>query len=105
VADATAVHNLIKGSTTDGNGQFTVPCDFNQVVSLTFGGKAFDIDPKDIAIQGQAGATDCLSGISGGNFGTSDTEWLVCLSLLFLAKSNCSPLGWRCIHQERVLQY
>jgi len=76
IPDAEAVHNLIQGSKTDGQGQFSVPCDFNQVVSLTFGGQTFDIDPQDIAIPGQAGATDCLSGISGGTIG-ADTEWLV----------------------------
>lgn len=77
IPDAEAVHNLITGSKTDGQGQFTVPCDFKQTVALSFGGKTFNIDPRDIAIPGKAGATDCLSGISGGSFGTSDTEWLV----------------------------
>jgi hypothetical protein len=80
VDDATAVHNLIQGSTTDGNGQFTVPCTFNQTVALTFGGTVFNIDPSDIAFQpvnANDPTGDCISGISGGSFGTSDTEWLV----------------------------
>jgi len=80
VADATAVHQLITGSTADGQGGFTVPCDFNQSVALTFGGTVFAIEPQDIAIQPVDAANptgDCTSGISGGSFGTSDTEWLV----------------------------
>jgi len=80
VADATAVHQLITGSTADGQGGFTVPCDFNQSVALTFGGTVFNIEPQDIAIQPVDAANptgDCTSGISGGSFGTSDTEWLV----------------------------
>jgi hypothetical protein len=80
VADATAVHQLITGSTADGNGGFTVPCGFNQSVALTFGGTVFNIDPRDIAIQpvnANDPTGDCVSGISGGSFGTSNTEWLV----------------------------
>jgi len=79
-ADAEAVHNLITGSTSDGQGGFTVPCTFNQSVALTFGGSAFAIDPRDIAAQpvnANDPTGDCVSGISGGSFGTSDTEWLV----------------------------
>ncbi|KAJ7510363.1 acid protease [Mycena galericulata] len=80
VADATAVHALINGSTADGQGGFTVPCTFNQSVALTFGGTSFAIDPRDIAVQpvdANDPTGDCTSGISGGSFGTSDTEWLV----------------------------
>jgi len=80
VADATAVHALITGSTSDGQGGFTVPCTFNQSVALTFGGTVFAIEPQDIAVQpvdANDPTGDCTSGISGGSFGTSDTEWLV----------------------------
>ncbi|KAJ7178850.1 acid protease [Mycena crocata] len=80
VDDATAVHQLIDGSTTDGNGQFTIPCTFNQTVALSFGKTVFNIDPRDMAFQPVDPADptgDCISGISGGSFGTSDTEWLV----------------------------
>lgn len=79
-SDAEAVHQLITGSTSDGQGGFTVPCTFNQSVALTFGGTAFAIDPRDIATQpvdANDPTGDCVSGISGGSFGTSDTEWLV----------------------------
>jgi hypothetical protein len=77
-ADATAIHALITGAQDAGNGQFVVPCDLTDSVALTFGGGAFAIDPRDIAVQpvSQDGKT-CLSGITGGSFGTSDTQWLV----------------------------
>ncbi|KAJ7739319.1 acid protease [Mycena olivaceomarginata] len=80
IPDAEAVHNLIQGSKTDGQGQFTVPCTFNQSVALSFGKTVFAIDPRDVAIQPvdpNDPTGDCVSGISGGSFGTSDTEWLV----------------------------
>jgi len=76
-ADAEAVHAQITGAQSDGQGGFTVPCDTTDVVALTFGGKAFNINPKDIAIQGSGDGTNCLSGISAGSFGTSNTQWLV----------------------------
>ncbi|KAJ7746620.1 acid protease [Mycena metata] len=80
VDDATAVHNLITGSKTDGQGQFTIPCTFNQTVALTIGKNSFAIDPRDMVIQpvdANDPTGDCVSGISGGSFGTSNTEWLV----------------------------
>ncbi|KAF8207187.1 aspartic peptidase domain-containing protein [Mycena galopus ATCC 62051] len=80
VNDATAVHALITGSTTDGQGGFTVPCTFNQSVALVVGGTTFAIEPQDIAVSpvnANDPTGDCVSGISGGSFGTSDTEWLV----------------------------
>ncbi|KAF7375155.1 Acid protease [Mycena sanguinolenta] len=77
VDDATAVHQLITGSQADGQGGFTVPCDFNQSVALTVGGTVFAIEPQDIALQPPNQDGSCTSGISGGSFGTSNTEWLV----------------------------
>lgn len=37
--DAAAVHKLIQGAKSDGQGGFTVPCTISQSVALTFGGK------------------------------------------------------------------
>jgi len=77
-SDAAAVHQLITGAQDAGNGQFVVPCNLTDSVAITFGGQAFTIDPRDIAVQpvSQDG-TQCLSGITGGSFGTSNTQWLV----------------------------
>ncbi|KAJ7722740.1 acid protease [Mycena maculata] len=80
LADATALFALINGSTSDGQGGFTVPCTFNQSIALTFGGTSFAIEPQDIAVapvDANDPTGDCTAGIGGGSFGTSDTEWLV----------------------------
>lgn len=77
--DAATVHQAIAGAKADGQGGFTVPCNTNASVALTFGGKIFAIDPRDIAIQPVDPADptgDCVSGIAAGVVG-ADTEWLV----------------------------
>ncbi|KAJ3744093.1 acid protease [Lentinula detonsa] len=77
--DATAVHQLIQGSASDGQGGFTVPCTTNASVALSFGNTAFAIDPRDIAFQPvdpNDPTGDCISGISSGEIGAA-TEWLV----------------------------
>jgi hypothetical protein len=78
-ADAEAVHAMIPGSKSDGQGGFTIPCTTTTVVSMTFGGQAFDINPTDLLftpvdpnnLQG-----DCISGISTGQIG-GPLQWLV----------------------------
>ncbi|KAF9648814.1 acid protease [Thelephora ganbajun] len=78
-ADADAVHAKIPGTKTDGQGGFVIPCTNTAVVSLTFGGQAFDINPIDLLfapvdpnnLQG-----DCLSGITSGQIG-GPQQWLV----------------------------
>lgn len=78
-ADALALHQGIEGAQSDGQGGFLVPCTTTAVISLSFGGQEFTIDPRDLAfapvdINDPTG--DCISGISAGNVG-DDTEWLV----------------------------
>ena len=46
-ADAIAIHAQIPGSKNTDEG-FTIPCTSTSVVSLTFGGRAFDINPVDL---------------------------------------------------------
>ncbi|KAF9048515.1 aspartic peptidase A1 [Panaeolus papilionaceus] len=78
-ADATAIHNLIQGAKSDGQGGFTVPCTTTASVALTFNGQAFAIDPRDIAFQPvdpNDPQGDCVSGIAAGDVGGA-TEWLV----------------------------
>lgn len=78
-SDAAAIHALIPGSASDGQGGFTIPCTTTASVALTFSGQAFDINPQDLLfspvdpnnLQG-----DCVSGISSGQIGAA-TEWLV----------------------------
>ena len=79
-ADAVAIHQQVPGATFDGTSTFTVPCNTQTTVSLTFGGRAFDIDPRDLAFAPVNGnnfkAGDCISGISAGDIGGAD-QWLV----------------------------
>ncbi|KAF8525835.1 acid protease [Hysterangium stoloniferum] len=78
-ADAKVIHNLINGSRSDGQGGFIIPCTTNASVALTFGGRSFAIDPRDITplpVDPADPTGDCQSGITSGNVG-ADTEWLV----------------------------
>ncbi|KAK0193667.1 acid protease [Armillaria mellea] len=78
-SDATAVHQLISGAQSDGQGSFTIPCTSNASVALTFGGQEFTIDTRDLAftpVDANDPTGDCVSGISSGNVGANN-EWLV----------------------------
>jgi hypothetical protein len=78
-ADAEKIHAQIPGAQADGQGGFTVPCNTQAQVALTFGGQAFAIDPRDIAFQpldANDPNGDCVSGIASGNIGGAN-EWLV----------------------------
>ena len=76
-ADAEAIHARIPGSKSC-DGHFTIPCTSTSVVSLTFGGRAFDINPVDLLfytvdennLQGE-----CVSSITPGQFG-GPKQWL-----------------------------
>jgi Eukaryotic aspartyl protease len=77
--DAVQIHKAIQGAKSDNNGGFTVPCTTNASLALTFGGRSFAIDPRDIAfapIDPNNPAGDCVSGIASGQAGTAQ-EWLV----------------------------
>jgi hypothetical protein len=79
-ADAVAIHQQVPGATFDGTSTFTVPCNTNAAVSLSFGGSSFDIDPRDLAFTPVNGndfnSGDCISGISAGDIGGAN-QWLV----------------------------
>lgn len=77
-ADAAALHAQIPGSKSDGQGGYIIPCTTNSVVSMTFGGKSFDINTSDLLfapltndLQG-----DCASSISAVQF-NGPQQWLV----------------------------
>jgi len=74
--DAAAVHNLIPGSANDPQNGFTIPCSGNTTIALSFGGQAFNIDPRDMVVQEVDNNGNCLSGIQSGDIGGAD-EWLV----------------------------
>ncbi|KAJ8520161.1 hypothetical protein ONZ45_g2985 [Pleurotus djamor] len=78
-ADATRLHQAIDGAESDGQGGFIIPCNTNATISLTFGGRPFTIDPRDLVfaplnINDPTGR--CFSGITAGSIG-EDTQWLV----------------------------
>jgi len=77
-ADAEAVHAKIPGAKPDGQGGFSIPCTNTAVVSLTFAGQAFDINPIDLLfapVDANDLQGDCLSGITSGDVG-SPQQWL-----------------------------
>lgn len=79
--DANAIHQAIPGAKSDGQGGFTVPCNTNASLAMTFGGKVFAIDPRDLAVQPlnpNNPTGDCVSGIAAGTIGGAN-EWLVCV--------------------------
>jgi len=80
--DALAFHKQIPGAQFDGESSFTIPCNTTTVVSLTFGGRAFNIDPRDLAfvpVRGNSFASgECISGFIAGNLGGGGSnQWLV----------------------------
>jgi hypothetical protein len=77
--DAAAVHAQIPGAQSDGQGGFTIPCTSTAVLSMTFGGRAFDIDPQDLLfspVNPNDLTGNCVSGVTSGAIGGA-TEWLV----------------------------
>ncbi|KZT07694.1 aspartic peptidase A1 [Laetiporus sulphureus 93-53] len=77
--DADAVHATIPGAASDGQGGFTIPCTTNTSVALTFGGRAFAINPLDLVfapVNADDLTGDCVSGISSGEIDGA-TTWLV----------------------------
>lgn len=72
--DAQAIHDLISGSAKDGDA-FTVPCNSAKSLSMSFGGTAYNISPKDYVGEIVSGQT-CSSNIVGRTtFG--NTQWLI----------------------------
>lgn len=97
-ADVAAVHAAIPGAKSDGQGGFTVPCTTTASVALTFGGRSFAIDPRDIAFLPATNdlAGDCLSGISSGQIGGA-TEWLVCVAPFLRAVTIVNEISFRTV--------
>ncbi|KAI0291902.1 aspartic peptidase domain-containing protein [Multifurca ochricompacta] len=67
------------GGRDAGNNGFTLPCTTNTSLAVTFGGRSFAIDPRDITfvpVDPNDPTGDCISGISAGQLG-DQKEWLV----------------------------
>jgi predicted aspartyl protease len=77
-SDAQTIHKAIPGAQETANGQFTVPCTTNASLALTFGNRAFAIDPRDLAflpVDPNDPTGTCSSGISTGNVNGANV-WL-----------------------------
>ena len=77
-ADAKAIHAKIPNSRADSEGIYIIPCTNTAVVSFTFGGPAFDINPLDLLfapVDNNDLKGDCYSGIIAGDAGSAG-EWL-----------------------------
>lgn len=99
--DADAVHAAIEGSKSDGQGGYTIPCTTSGQVALSFGGKEWAMDPRDMVylpVDSKDLKGDCVSAISAGSVGQAG-EWLVGAAFLknvYFAtntKSNTIALG------------
>ncbi|WVN90263.1 uncharacterized protein L203_105499 [Cryptococcus depauperatus CBS 7841] len=77
-ADAIAFHKQIRGAADIGNGMFSVPCTINQMVTMTFGKIAFQIDVRDLIFQPLTPDLkgECLSSLSAGTI-KDDVTWLL----------------------------
>ena len=77
--DAAAIHAAIPGAQSDGQGGFIIPCTTTAQIAISFGGRSFAIDPRDmlfLPLDQNDPTGDCVSGISAGQIG-SDTQWLI----------------------------
>ena len=77
-ADAETIHAKIPGTKSDSQGGYLVPCTTTAVVSFTFGGQQFDINPLDLMfspVDQNNLKGDCYSGIISNTVGTA-TQWL-----------------------------
>lgn len=98
-ADADAVHAQIKGSKSDGQGGYTIPCTTTAQVAFTFGGVEFPIDTRDmlfLPVDSDNLDGDCTSAISAGNVGQKN-EWLVGATFLknayFATNTKANKIG------------
>lgn len=65
-----------KEATDVGDGFYSVPCDSIPSVSLTFGGKSFDVDSASFNLgAASSGSSDCIGGIAASD--ASQTFWIV----------------------------
>ncbi|MCO5585040.1 hypothetical protein L7F22_038972 [Adiantum nelumboides] len=77
--DAEAVHALIPGAKSDGQGGFTVPCTTNSTLSFKFGGQDWPLLARDlifVPVDNNKPNGDCISSLGGGDVGQQG-EWLV----------------------------
>jgi cathepsin D len=91
--DAITLHSAIPSSITDGQGDFAFPCSTSAQLTVSFGGKSFNISPKDYVGQPLNGGNSlCQSNIVGQQVGVSN-QWL--MGDVFLKNVfSCFKEGW-----------
>jgi hypothetical protein len=72
--DATAIHDLVPGSTKKGNENYVVPCDTDKAIWFSFGGQKYNISAADWV--GEETDGGCSSNIIGRTT-FAETQWLV----------------------------
>ncbi|SPO37545.1 related to extracellular aspartic proteinase [Pseudozyma flocculosa] len=107
-SDADALHAAIEGSKPDGQGGYTIPCTTTASVSLTFGGREFGIDPRDLIflpVDADDLLGDCVSAVSAGDVGGKN-EWLVGAAFLknvyFATNAKTNTIGLAPISQRNA---
>ncbi|KAF2872608.1 aspartic peptidase domain-containing protein [Massariosphaeria phaeospora] len=75
LADASALHDLVRGSTNSGE-TFEVPCDTAAEIQFVLGGTTYGISTKDW-VGGPLANGMCKSNVIGRQAFTADTQWLV----------------------------
>ncbi|CCM03103.1 uncharacterized protein FIBRA_05223 [Fibroporia radiculosa] len=70
------VYQSVDGAVSLGNGNYVVPCDSFPALAFSWGGKAFDINPKVLNL-GQVYDGYCQSALGGHDFGLGDNVWLL----------------------------
>ena len=77
--DARTLHTAIPGAESINDGGYTIPCNNTAVVSLTFGGRTFDINPIDllfIPVDRNDPKGRCYSSISSTLVFGGPKQWL-----------------------------
>lgn len=102
--DVEAIHALIQGAMSDGNGGFTVPCDMQESIAFVIGKISFAIDPSDIVAAGQLGNNVCVSAISSVG-GPDDTTYIVSVCIYnskYVERALITLFfeAWRYIHAQ-----
>lgn len=75
-----AVYKKISGAAEAsqyGDGIYTIPCDFNTPLSLTFGGQEFTVDPSTFNLgQADSSGSACIGGLAADS-SLTDEFWIV----------------------------
>lgn len=72
--DASTFYDEIVTAIDNGDGTYALPCEEQHEISLVFGGKTWNIEPRDFTVE--IDEDDCIGAVVYDNTG-SDTEWYI----------------------------